>query len=315
MDRKVAVLVHAGIWKWTTDLETGNFVPYGEEAPEGVPDGQIQDEPSFKCKFSYAFDTSRDTSIWDNIKIFEDHVCRQPGFNKGNRPRRPWQNGRSSTNRDKYIINTRVFANRSAFNTKEGGEYKVPYEVHPWLKEGITRFPEAHQIPNPDRPKYFEFTENRISSLADSNEPTFKQGDIIWMTFKLGFVVTGGYWWPEIIPIEFVRVGKLPEQIHSKADHSLFPSVDESFNLLCAGDIVEFTDDHSPRPVKRIRLHDSYNQEEDSYRRKGHVEKEEDINMNDEPVLDDDYVHVDAPETNSKNRLRSGRGGKNTNRS
>ena len=38
---KVAVLSHAGIWAWASPLQTGNFVPEGQTAPEGIPEGRM----------------------------------------------------------------------------------------------------------------------------------------------------------------------------------------------------------------------------------------------------------------------------------
>ncbi|KAH9475401.1 hypothetical protein JR316_0012512, partial [Psilocybe cubensis] len=70
----------------------------------------------------------------------------------------------------------------------------------------------------------------------------------------------------------------------------------------------------SPRPLKRVKSHDSVNDRMSYRTKKVHNEKEGDIHMEDESVVDDDYVHIEAPELTSKNRLRSGKGAKNVNR-
>lgn len=38
---KAAVLVFVGIWKCGGDLQTGNFVPQGKNAPEGIPSDRM----------------------------------------------------------------------------------------------------------------------------------------------------------------------------------------------------------------------------------------------------------------------------------
>ena len=39
--KEEAIFVHAGIWSWNADLETGNFVPLGEKPPSTVTESRV----------------------------------------------------------------------------------------------------------------------------------------------------------------------------------------------------------------------------------------------------------------------------------
>lgn len=219
-----------------------------------------QHTPSYKCEFSYAFDTSVDRTIWEYIRasdrnsvyfrepskrsptlqMFEEHISSNKDFNHGKRPRRLWQDGINGPT-DKYIVNAKVFLQ---CGKEESRSHKIPYDVHPWLSPFMFQdsSPNPAYIPNPDRPKFYDCSNGVLRRLEDTNEPNLDRNDLVWMSFKLGFVVTGEHWWPEIIPIEFMRVGKVASQINFKGDSSLFPSLDDDYTPLELGEPIAPTD-------------------------------------------------------------------------
>ncbi|KDR81283.1 hypothetical protein GALMADRAFT_60982 [Galerina marginata CBS 339.88] len=235
--KKVAVLSFVGIWAWSSDLCTGNYVPSGCDAPDGLPESRIQDIPSYRCEFTYAFDTTTDPSIWDHVKTLEAHVVSQNGFNKGNKSRRNWQNSNIIGSRQRYIVAAKVFTRRTPHNTKDCGKFTVPYKIHPWLSEAMENYPDTFQIPNPDRPRYYDYSgsDSILRNLQDTNIPKFNCNDIVLMTFKMGFVIGNDNWYPEVVPIEFIQVGKLPEHVVSYTDSAVYPALDPEYSPLELG--------------------------------------------------------------------------------
>ncbi|PPQ81644.1 hypothetical protein CVT26_013895 [Gymnopilus dilepis] len=245
---KVAVLSHAGIWAWASPLQTGNFVPEGQTAPEGIPEGRIQSMPNYKCEFSYAFDTTVDDSFWNHVLALEAFVTSHTNFNKAGRKRRGWQSGRDPSLRSKYVVGAKVFSRRTPLNAKDtntadGSEFNVPYEIHPWLLEGLNNYPELFQVPNPQRPMYYDFANGIAKKLEDTNEPTFEKNDIVRVVFTVSFVVGTKGWYTEITPVEFTRVGKIPEALTSSADPSAVPDITSDFARLEDGVPIVLLDD------------------------------------------------------------------------
>ncbi|KDR72125.1 hypothetical protein GALMADRAFT_18164, partial [Galerina marginata CBS 339.88] len=200
---KVAILAHAGLWSWNSDLRSGNFVPPGRKAPEGLPDSRMQTEISYKCEISYTIETSIDDSIYVLLKALEGHVCSQKNFNRSNRERRKWQDG---TDRHRFVMSSKMLVKKSPFNTAQGSPLNTPYEIHPWVLEALNEQSEQLYIANPESPRYLDRQGEVLVDLFDSEESGFRRGDIVWFSFKLGFYVNRDHWAPEIIPTAFIRV-------------------------------------------------------------------------------------------------------------
>ena len=81
----------------------------------------------------------------------------------------------------------------------------IPYNIHPWIAKAIAAQKEPLYIPNPDRPRYLNFTNEAIEPL----DQHFVRGDIVVITFRVGFIVGGLSWTSELIPVEFIRVGHI----------------------------------------------------------------------------------------------------------
>ena len=86
---------------------------------------------------------------------------------------------------------------------------------------------------NPERPRYFENTGGGLAPLENSECPYFQRGDIVLISFRLGFVVGGTAWNSELIPSEMVRVGKLGDLLN---DTVVWPN-DNSMALM-SGDFL-----------------------------------------------------------------------------
>ncbi len=84
--KREAVFTSVGLWRWNSDLETGNFVPIGHPAPEHLAEERMyvsdiamqsphinrtssQATPNNLCQFSYALDTEKDKGLWVAQKV------------------------------------------------------------------------------------------------------------------------------------------------------------------------------------------------------------------------------------------------------
>lgn len=167
-------------------------------------------------------------------QALEDHVDKQPNFNRGKRPRRGWQDGKP-----RYIISSKVFAKQTPHNTKQGEIFQPYYDVHPWIFEALAKQTEKRFIPNPDKPRLLDYIDNKLVRLEDSPTPYYRKGDIIWMSLKVGFAVGLDSWGTEVMPIEFIRVGTLPDSMMDKrTDSSMYPSLPDDFNQLITGSTI-----------------------------------------------------------------------------
>lgn len=138
-----------------------------------------------------------------------------------------------------YTITSKLFARRTLFNSKENGATSVPYEVHPWISKAAE---ETKQIPNPKRPQYYDCTEGVLQKLEDTDDPRFHRNDIILVSCRITFVVSGDSWWTEIVPLQLVRVDRLPDITGTASDVSLYPGINDDFTPLEVGETLEFFD-------------------------------------------------------------------------
>ncbi|KDR81137.1 hypothetical protein GALMADRAFT_61111 [Galerina marginata CBS 339.88] len=232
---KVAILAHAGLWSWNSDLRSGNFVPPGKKAPEGLPDSRMQTELSYKCEVTYTIETSVDESIYVLFKALESHVCSRQNFNRSKRERRKWQDG---TERQRFAMSSKIVVKKSPFNTTQGTPLSTPYETHPWVLDALNDQAEQVYIANPESPRYLERQGEVLVDLFDTEDSNFRRGDIIWFSFKLGFYVNRDHWAPEIIPIAFIRVAVSPDPPVSNPDYSSYTTTEDDYDELKAGTIA-----------------------------------------------------------------------------
>jgi len=147
----------------------------------------------------------------------------KPGFNRGNRKRRQWQDGKVQTNRQKYIFASKMFV-------KNNGDGKVPYDVHPWVLDAVADQKDGQKWkPNPEKTKILSYANDIMMPIGFSNEPVLRRGDVVWISFKMAFGTVGDFWGPEIIPLEIIKVGKCPENVHSTTEYTAWPSPDDQW--------------------------------------------------------------------------------------
>ena len=65
----VAILTHAFVVRWTSPLETGNYVPKGKPTPENLTEGSRRTEPGPQVQLSIAFDCKLDDSVHRSLTV------------------------------------------------------------------------------------------------------------------------------------------------------------------------------------------------------------------------------------------------------
>ncbi|EIW63226.1 uncharacterized protein TRAVEDRAFT_87590, partial [Trametes versicolor FP-101664 SS1] len=199
-----AIFHTAGVIKWGSDPETGNFVLEGQKAVvTNIYDRRTV--PGSLCQFSYALDTHSDKSIWAAQKAFEDYVITVAGFNKGSKDRRTWQDGTGADRPNSYyVFSSQVFVKRVGVTKHR--EANIDYELHPWIA-AVTKGPKTEYFANPDRPKLLEPYGGKLRNIKDSDSPQLKKGDVVWISFSVSFLLGGDTWTTNFTPFEIIRVG------------------------------------------------------------------------------------------------------------
>ncbi|KAI0328307.1 hypothetical protein GY45DRAFT_1255183 [Cubamyces sp. BRFM 1775] len=221
----------AAIWRWNSDLETGNFVPPDAEVPAKLAEARIT--PGSLCQFSYAIDTQRDKSVWAAQKAFEDYVQGVDGFNRSHKPRRPWQDGNEAYSHV-YVLSAQMFFKRTRYTSRK--EASVSYTLHPWIEEVRSKTP---YFPNPDRPRLFEPHGNVLRALEESELPHLKTGDLVWISFYVEFIIGVNNWSTTFTPCEVVRVGRVAADLVGDMTPTE-DGEDEPRGMLKAGDKFSF---------------------------------------------------------------------------
>ncbi|KAJ7773133.1 hypothetical protein B0H16DRAFT_1450979 [Mycena metata] len=216
---KIAIFHHAGVWMWASPPYTGNLVPDGESAPEGVPQGRMFLTVAVlslrvsvldrRAETSYCINTQDDPSFYTAARAVEDYVTSLEDFNKHKRARRPWQRGESEFTRRRFILASRLVVRRTPHNTKDGAPYSAPYTLHPWLEDTLKAQTTPTWVPNPEIPSIIDYVDGKLNMLKPTTNRYFEAGDIVWFSFALTFEINANNWMPEYKPLDFVRVGKL----------------------------------------------------------------------------------------------------------
>ncbi|KAJ7730780.1 hypothetical protein B0H16DRAFT_1329805, partial [Mycena metata] len=228
-----AIFSHAGIWSWASPPQTGNFVPEGEVPPEGIHASRIMPVLSKKIETSYAFNTEDEPSFYDCAKIFENHALGLKDFNKWNKDRRTWQLGDTAFARRRFILSSRLVLRRTPAKMKEAMA-PLPYQLHPWLADAIQAQKYQMWMANPEMPAILEYDAGKLQMLKPTTNRYFESGDIVWFSFALSFDVNSNNWMPEYKPLDFIRVGNLPQSSEG-SDYSLAESVGSAYQSLTSG--------------------------------------------------------------------------------
>jgi len=142
------------------------------------------------------------------IQKIESHALACQGFNRGNRKRRSWQDGITEAGRQRLVMITKLFKKTTPFNVKEGEQWSPTPSTHPWITAAMQDQQTPVLIPSMDKPGMFELSNRDLVSLDTSNNPSFNRGDVVWTAFKIGFAFLKNDWFPELLPVHFVRVAE-----------------------------------------------------------------------------------------------------------
>ncbi|KAJ7815295.1 hypothetical protein B0H13DRAFT_1924265 [Mycena leptocephala] len=232
---KIAIFSHASVWCWASPPQTGNFVPEGEVAPDGVHSSRILPELSKKIETSYAFNTQDDPGFYMSARILEDHATSIKGFNKYKKRRRSWQQGETDYARRRFIFSARLVIRKNPHNAKDGPAPVPPYQLHPWIKDALDAQRFQIWMPNPEMPSILDYDEGKLQMLKPTTSQYFKNGDIVWFSFALSFDINANNWMPEYKPLDFVRVGSLPVSSESRMEYSAADFVGSAYQSLSTG--------------------------------------------------------------------------------
>ncbi|KAL7281163.1 hypothetical protein ACG7TL_004471 [Trametes sanguinea] len=178
-----AIFTTVGVFRWGYDPEVGNFVPKGAVASSGA---------------------------------FENYVQTVDGFNKAQKSRRTWQDGKTAEQPNStYAFTSRVFVRRTPSTRHREAEINFP--LHPWIKDATG--PNSAYFANPDRPTVFELRDGRLQDIKDCNPPFLKSGNLIWISFGVEFIIGSDLWSTSFVPFEIIRVATVsPDLIGDSSD-------------------------------------------------------------------------------------------------
>ncbi|KAJ7040618.1 hypothetical protein C8F04DRAFT_1253938 [Mycena alexandri] len=239
---KIAIFHHVGVWMWASPPSTGNLVPDGESAPEGL----MASVPALRvsvldrrAETSYCINTQDDPSFYAAAKAVEDYVTSLEDFNKHKRVRRPWQTGESEFTRRRFILASRLVVRRTPHNTKDGAPYSAPYALHPWVEDTLKAQTTPTWVPNPETPSIIDYVDGKLNMLKPKTNRYFEAGDIVWFSFALTFEINANNWMPEYKPLDFVRVGKLSASSETRGEDE----VGSAYQSLTEGNVTLLDDE------------------------------------------------------------------------
>lgn len=185
------------------------------------------------------------------VQTIEAHALRQPGFNAGQRPRKTWQDGNRPESHGRYQAATKMFTRRTPHNVRRAQLTQTPRLTHEWVSETLSDQTEQRFMSNPDIPIILDYVNGTSTNFDMSEGSCFKRGDIVWISFKVGFVFTGEYWSSEISLVELMRVERAPEDVpDTGVDYSSYLSLDEGFTLLGSGSALTPIDGVCPSSTR-----------------------------------------------------------------
>ncbi|KAI0722562.1 hypothetical protein C8Q76DRAFT_615308 [Earliella scabrosa] len=196
-----AVLSHATVFADADDYFTGNLVVGKEIPPPNLETSNIMRVASYRCSYSYAFDTQADGDLYTLQTEMERIVEQVPGFKPKERfPRRAWQSGGSG------FANTIFWMKTPMFLRNPQGVRKPPFpdHLHEWVRraEDDSRKFRA----NPDRPQVRAVEDGRLKAISSCTPNQLREGDGVAITFTLKYIIGATDWYPQYLLIDVVRV-------------------------------------------------------------------------------------------------------------
>ncbi|KAI0735614.1 hypothetical protein C8Q76DRAFT_610480, partial [Earliella scabrosa] len=233
-----AVFHTAAVWRWSSHLETGNFVPRGETAPGRLPESRMhvfsqhstQTTPSNLCQIEYVISTEHDATIFEYQAKIEALMATIPSFNRANKDRRRWQTGEPPYN-TRFSFSAQLFMRKPTVATAQPPPV-VSYELHPWIRQAVER---SDWMPNPYRPRLFACTSGQLQDISEATPPYIKRDDIVWIAFRIHIIIGADSWMPAFIPLEIIRVDTVPAALASSSDFGYAPEIQPVERTLIAG--------------------------------------------------------------------------------
>ncbi|KAI0349187.1 hypothetical protein OH77DRAFT_1415458 [Trametes cingulata] len=229
----VAVFSHCGVFSMADDYYTGNLVPHGETCPDSVMPERMERYASYRCHYSYVFDTVHDKSFFE---LQQDHICSVKEFNPENRLRRSYQTGQDPNFTKHYWMRTPMFLRINKGDPKP----HPPSYLHKWVTAAERRAMVYYA--NPARPSVMALEEGVIRDIRKCEPDRLVRGDIVVVTFTVSFVLGPATWFPQILLLELVRVGEGPLSEAVDAAAYAVPVVDARLRpALADGEALEGT--------------------------------------------------------------------------
>ncbi|KII83469.1 hypothetical protein PLICRDRAFT_32909 [Plicaturopsis crispa FD-325 SS-3] len=192
-NKEPAVFKHAAVWLRGTPPETGNYVPPRATASRSIPTATIQRAPSWSCKVTYTFDTSKDKSLYEDILVTRSNwQCRV-----GNQ----------------FQMACPLFSRKTKRNANLVEQNKFPYTPHPVIRqavEGSSEYVPSFVPPARLMAVKWEGSTKSLVLLKSTAQPELLEGDIVWISFTISYVIGQDEWFPEICPREITRVFSPP---------------------------------------------------------------------------------------------------------
>lgn len=166
----------------------------------------------------------------------EDRVVSLKSFNTGQKSRVDWQRGDDPGNN--FVVEYRLF-NACSNRTHRGPGEDERKGFHKWVVDTAANRQNRVMV-NAPMPSYLSYKEGQpLKNILKCNPPTFRDGDIVIMTFRFGIFIGRKNWKPDIMPEEFIRVAKVEElQDGSYSSGLQWRIEDKTFDRLEANAIV-----------------------------------------------------------------------------
>ncbi|KAI0698734.1 hypothetical protein C8Q76DRAFT_633942 [Earliella scabrosa] len=199
-----AVLCHAGVFADADDYFTGNLVidtkTLGSWNGEGAEISTRLSYASYRCNYSYAFDTQNDSDFYDLQKELENYVQTVPGFNPEDLVRRSWQSGGSSFANLVFWMKTPMFLRHPPGERKP----RFPKHLHTWVRQA--EYKARKYRANPHRPSVRAIEEGRLKSIAQCTPDKLREGDGVAVSFTIKYLEGETDWYPQYLIIDIVRI-------------------------------------------------------------------------------------------------------------
>ncbi|KAI0750150.1 hypothetical protein C8Q80DRAFT_1269904 [Daedaleopsis nitida] len=173
-----AIFSYAAIFGSCDPMETGNLVPVGQTVP-GVESERAESVASYRCSYSYSFDTSNDPGLYMAQSCLDKYMESIPGFNVPQpKPRRAWQSGYNAAGTHRFWMR--------------------------WVKEADIG--SRSYRANPCRPKAMALEGKRVRRIEDCQPDRLLRGDAVAFTFSVTYIEGKVDWYPVFTLVDIVRV-------------------------------------------------------------------------------------------------------------